>query len=154
MFRHCRAGTRTSSVRDWDDITPVWVHLQSLWRSTPIAVGGLTTFTPLLLLEQSGRDYGLRIVFRAEHLETADNTVNHTLRGPREVLRAFGEAAACGCDFGGCAALALARCPTAPTDDTATLSLRTPVVTGRTFSRTLYSWVLVPRRARTQGAHA
>jgi hypothetical protein len=137
-----------------DDITPVWLQLESLWRATPVAIGGLTTSTPLLLLEQSGRDHGLRIVFRAEHRAIAGGAVNHTLRGPRAVLRAFGAAAERGGDFSACAAQAMVRCPMDPAGGIATISLRTPAATGRAGDRALYSWVLAPRRPRTLGAHA
>lgn len=135
------------------DITPVWSQLQALWRDAPAAIGGLTTFTPLMLLEQSGRDHGLRVMFRAEHRGAADGGTAHALSGPREVLRAFGLAAERGTDFGACSARAMLRCP-ASADGKATATLRTPTPTHGVNDRTLYSWVLAPRHARTNGAHA
>lgn len=126
-----------------DDITPVWSHLVELWRKRPVAIAGLTTLTPLLLLEQSARDHGLRVAFRAEHRLGSDGALVHALQGPEAVIDAFGATASRSRDpdFGACMARAIVRCP-AGARASATASLRTA---GGASDTTLYSWVLAPR---------
>ena len=65
-----RRGLPTYAIGD--DITPVWRQINDLWRKRPVAISGLTSLTPLLLLEQSARDHGLRAVSRERHPATAD----------------------------------------------------------------------------------
>src|SRR5690606_4696928 len=83
---------------EWD-VTPAWLRVVERWREAPVAVAGLTSHTPLLLLEQSARDHGLRVVFRSEHRPTGDGTLTHLLQGPEEVLAFFYEAVVSGFDY-------------------------------------------------------
>lgn len=134
-----------------DDITPVWAQLVELWRTTPVPIAGLTTHTPLLLLEQSGRDHGLRTIFRAEHRPGDDGQITHSLSGAPEIIAAFRLAARREPGFGTCLAHAFAQCPAQP-GERESRSLRTPANGPPTG--TLYSWVLAPRNALSQGAIA
>src|SRR5690606_13885636 len=84
-------GLKTLSVTD--DITPVWAEVVAKWRRTPAAIAGLTSHMPLLLLEQSGRDHGLRVVYRGEHKSDSRGFFLHTLDGPEFMLQAFHKAA-------------------------------------------------------------
>lgn len=129
------------------DMTPVWNRVIELWRKQPVAIAGLTTLTPLLLLEQSARDYGLRVAFRAEHRSGADGVLVHALQGPKAVIDAFSATAPHDADFGACVARAIVRCP-AETRPTQTASVRTAETVD---DAPLYSWVLAPRRPQ-QGA--
>lgn len=127
-----------------DDITPVWAQLVEKWRRTPVAIAGLTSYVPLLLLEQSGRDHGLRVVFRAEHKAAADGAVVHTLDGPEPMLRAFRKAAAQRSNFGSCMAGVIGLCLQDP-GQPAKVSLRTPATGENRIDAPLYSWVIAPR---------
>lgn len=145
-----RLGVPTFAIEG--DITPVWVRLIELWRSTPIAVGGLTTLTPLLLLEQSGRDHGLRVEFRAEHQLGRDGLLVNALSGAPEAIGAFRLSARRGRDYGACVARALVQCPVARGQiDSAVVQTPAPARMGRT---PLYSWVLAPRQALSRGIRA
>lgn len=145
-----RLGLPTFGIEG--DITPAWTSLVELWRTMPVAVGGLTTLTPLLLLEQSGRDHGLRVAFRAEHRSGRNGLVHHALSGPPDAIGAFGLSARRGRDYGACIAHALIQCPAVPGDRDAA-SLQTPA-DARVATVPLYSWVLAPRQAHSRGTHA
>jgi hypothetical protein len=50
------------------DITELWQdELQGRWKSTNVAIAGLTERPALFMLEQLAWDYGLRVVYQAEH---------------------------------------------------------------------------------------
>lgn len=145
-----RLGLPTFGIEG--DITPTWIRLVELWRSTPVAVGGLTTLTPLLLLEQSGRDHGMRVAFRAEHRPGRNGLVDHAFSGPSDAIGAFTLSARRGRDYGACVARALVACPAAPGARDAA-SLQTPA-SARMGTAPLYSWVLAPRQAHSRGTRA
>ncbi|MXS84412.1 hypothetical protein ABO04_00400 [Nitrosomonas sp. HPC101] len=131
------------------DITPVWLHVVQLWRNMPVAIGGLTSQTPLLLLEQSARDYGLRVRFRGEHHPAGQNMVSHLLEGPGDILHAFEAGTIHGADYGTCMAHALIHCPMATShQQTARLQITT-TANDRTELAPLYSWIMVPREQGT-----
>lgn len=75
--RHREARTFRRRAAQWDaairgtldgDITEIWQNdLSVLWKSKPAAIAGLTERPALFLLEQLGRDYGMRVFFQAEH---------------------------------------------------------------------------------------
>ncbi len=66
-FGAAAAGKGLTTFAIGDDVTPVWRHVNDLWRKRPVAISGLTTLTPLVLLEQSARDHGLRVASRERH---------------------------------------------------------------------------------------
>jgi hypothetical protein len=141
------AGVRHRGLKTFGvtgDITPVWAELVAKWRRGPAAIAGLTSYMPLLLLEQSGRDHGLRVVFRAEHKVAADGAIMHTLDGPEPMLRAFCKAAEQRINFGSCIASVISLCPE-DTGQRAQASLRTPATEGSGTDMPLYSWVIAPR---------
>jgi len=50
------------------DITDLWFHeLHAVWKKQPVGIAGMTAHGPLFCLERLGWDYGMRVVFRAEH---------------------------------------------------------------------------------------
>lgn len=131
-----------------DDITPVWAALVAKWRRTPAAIAGLTSHTPLLLLEQSARDHGLRVVFRGEHKPDSDGSFVHTLVGPELMLQAFRKAAEQRINFGSCMAGVIGLCPQ-DAGQPAKVSLRAPATEGNRIDTPLYSWVIAPRPLAT-----
>ncbi|MGY0632803.1 hypothetical protein [Luteimonas sp. A478] len=134
------------------DITPVWQQLLQLWRTAPRAIGGLTSLTPLLLLEQSARDHGLRVVFRSEHHPDGRGTVTHSLQGAEDILHAFDAGVAHGADYGACMAHAMVRCP-ANGGRPGTVRLQsTTTANRRADAASLHAWVMAPRPAFKQGS--
>jgi hypothetical protein len=135
-------GLETLGVTD--DITSVWAGLVAQWRRAPVAIAGLTSHMPLLLLEQSGRDHGLRVVFRGEHKPDSDGSFVHTLDGPELMLRAFHIAVEQQTNFGSCMAHVIGLCPR-DTGRSAKVSLRTLATEENRIDAPLYSWVIAPR---------
>ena len=94
-----RAGQWSAPVRAIEgDITDFWVsELQGRWMSTPVAIAGLTERSALFMLEQLAWDYGLRVVFHAEHDSTGQQTVAHRIvRSADSSLKSQLEAAGAG----------------------------------------------------------
>jgi hypothetical protein len=52
---------------DAGDVTRLYEEFDLLWRSRPLAIGGITQFGPMLVLEQLGSERGLRTALRVEH---------------------------------------------------------------------------------------
>ena len=68
------------------DLTQFWYeHLNAVWEKEPVAIAGLTKFGPLFCLEQLGRTYGARRVYRGDHLYE-QGKVSHKLNGPEKML--------------------------------------------------------------------
>ena len=62
------------------DITDLWqTELQALWKQAPVTIAGLTERPALFLLEQLGWDYGLRVVYQAEHGAPEPNGTEHRI---------------------------------------------------------------------------
>lgn len=87
-----RLGTYTQGIADevftFDgDLTRLWQdELRLQWPNGPRPIGGLTTSSARLVLEQLGRDHGARIVFSADHRRDGRN-VWHQLVGNDDHLR-------------------------------------------------------------------
>ncbi|OPH81498.1 hypothetical protein B2M20_17340 [Nitrobacter vulgaris] len=137
------------------DITPVWLRVVQLWRNTPAAIAGLTSRTPLLLLEQSARDYGLRVVWRGEHRLAESGMITHSLEGPKGMLRTFERGVVHGADYDICIAHALISGPMVfGRDQDARLETVT-TANGSTDAAPLYSWIIARRNhAFERGATA
>lgn len=80
-----RIGVRTQALLD-GDVTNAYLTLDRLWRHRPSAIAGLTQFGPMLVLEQLGRERGLRVALRVEHAVRADGTLAHTMTGAPDTL--------------------------------------------------------------------
>jgi hypothetical protein len=76
------AGTPVHTIPD-GDITQIWLsHIGPAWRSSPVAIAGLTARPALFCLEQLALASGLRVVFHAEHVVQAGGDTEHAvLRG-------------------------------------------------------------------------
>jgi hypothetical protein len=60
------------------DITDLWLdELEGRWKSSHVAIAGLTERPALFMLEQLGWDYGLRVVYQAEHEANAEGRAQH-----------------------------------------------------------------------------
>lgn len=76
--RASHLGCRTHAIEG--DITDLWqAELKTLWGRAPAAIAGLTERPALFLLEQLGWDYGLRVVYQAEHESTASGSAFHAI---------------------------------------------------------------------------
>lgn len=69
------------------DLTQFWVEeLNSIWEKEPVAIAGLTEFGPLFCLEQLGRTYGARKVYRGDHHYEQQGKITHKLNGPEKMI--------------------------------------------------------------------
>jgi len=60
----------------------VWMNaIEPRWKGGRAAVGGLTTLPALFSLELLGRDYGMGVIYCAEHRPNADRFVHRVLIG-------------------------------------------------------------------------
>jgi hypothetical protein len=87
--RHAEAREFRQRAAHWDarirgtldgDITEIWQNdLSVAWKKKPQALAGLTERPALFLLERLSWDYGLRVVFEAEHESTGKGNWNHSI---------------------------------------------------------------------------
>lgn len=69
------------------DPTVFWnEELREIWQTMPVAVAGVTNFRPMFVLQQLGRSYGTRVVYRGEHTFAENGQVNHHVEGPSKML--------------------------------------------------------------------
>lgn len=127
------------------DMTRFWYDdLYHLWKTSPVAIAGLTAHGPMFCFEQLGRDRGLKLVFRAEH-RVGPACVDHELFGPLRMLSgsmAVGEARE---RWPACMADVIAECPSGRTEFTSTRAVTAVPgsITGAGRDA-LYSWVIAP----------
>jgi hypothetical protein len=70
------------------DVTAVWYHdLYPRWQREAVAIAGLTAHGPIFCLERLAWDFGMRVVFRAEHRTPRPGSVEHVLSGPPTMLQ-------------------------------------------------------------------
>jgi len=87
------------------DITDLWFNdLDLRWEKGPASIAGLTTRESLFCLDLLARDRGMRVVFRADHRFLPGGGLEHTVSGPREMLRHAVTLSDNGADWGGRAA--------------------------------------------------
>ncbi len=69
------------------DLTQFWYNeLNQIWEKEPVAIAGLTEFGPLFCLEQLGRTYGARKVYRGDHHYEQQGKITHKLSGPENMV--------------------------------------------------------------------
>jgi hypothetical protein len=123
------------------DITELWqTELQGRWREMPVAIAGLTERPALFLLERLSWDYGMRVVYQAEHETNGRGQVSHDVvrsesRGLKSQLEAAGKAWAAMLTGSG----DVSSQDTTPTSAAMAASLDEPVK--------LYSWIIAPKPA-------
>ena len=59
------------------DVTRWYEALDLEWRTSPVAIAGVTQFGPMFVLERLGAERGLRIALRVVHRPQADGTLRH-----------------------------------------------------------------------------
>jgi hypothetical protein len=128
------------------DMTDLWFHdLYGRWKQGPAAIAGLTAHGPLFCLERLAWDQGgMRVVFRGEHKFLPDGQLEHSLKGPKSMVRL-----AAGLEAGGEWTRLMANVVTNCPADRAEIIQATIVApaTGHTnHSEDLISWVIAPFR--------
>lgn len=69
------------------DPTDFWnEELREIWQTMPVAVAGVTNYRPMFFLQQLGRTYGTRVVYRGEHNFVDNGQVSHRVEGPSKML--------------------------------------------------------------------
>ena len=69
------------------DLTAFWnEELREIWQTMPVAVAGVTNFRPMFCLQQLGRTYGTRVVYRGEHAFVDNGQISHRVEGPDRML--------------------------------------------------------------------
>jgi hypothetical protein len=71
---------------DDGDVTRAYEHLDLCWRSERFAVGGMTQFGPMLVVEQLARDRDLRVALRIAHASLPDGTLAHRITAAPETV--------------------------------------------------------------------
>jgi hypothetical protein len=142
-------GARVDAVDS--DLGSFWMNtLEPALKEGPLTLAGLTAGAPLFCVELLCRDYGLRTVYRIEHVLVPDARVQHTITGPAS-LSAWTEAlAAAGAEWPAVAAAVAAdaarRAP--PELSIELLDLRAHAH----GALSLFSWMLAPPRVGAASA--
>lgn len=139
-----------SVVPTLGDITDFWLtDLSTAWRTSPVAIAGLTAHGPLFCLERLAWDHGLRVVFRGVHRFHDSRHVEHALAGPFRTV-ASAHSALMRDDWPVHVARLLNSCGDTP--DTASTTVRSVLTNdcAGDIDDTLFSWVIAPRQAPRQ----
>ena len=129
------------------DMTDLWVNdLCDCWKNAPSAIAGLTAHGPLFCLEHLAWDYGMRVVFRAEHTYLPNDRIEHVLSGPESLLGQAANLNDCGPNWGSRVARMVARCPGNRVKLTAaTVMIAAPAQAQTTDEQgSLFSWIIAP----------
>jgi hypothetical protein len=123
-------------------LTAFWYDdLYYRWRKGPAAIAGMTPVHVALYLQLLGQDAGLRLVLRAQHLQTAGGRIEHRLSGPRSVLAQAATLFDVGRDWPRAAAELIRLTPARLSDTT---SLTVSSAAGSGLREPLVSWVMAP----------
>jgi hypothetical protein len=126
------------------DMTRLWFDdVYHRWKQAPIAIAGLTAHGPLFCFERLAWDQGLRVVFRAEHGDTASGVPNHVVSGPLS-MHADARAALARGDWPAAMADVVTRCPRGKAEIGAFAVGAAGMDGTRATDTTLYSWVIAP----------
>jgi hypothetical protein len=125
------------------DMTRFWYDdLYYLWRQQPAAIAGITAHGALFCLERLAWEQRLRVVYRGEHVSSADGRVAHRFAGPAPLLRAAAGAAT-EPEWAAALAEVLTQCPGGRTVPGARQAV-TARAAGVPAPEALYSWVIAP----------
>lgn len=142
-----RAGHLGAALRIISgDITELWQNeLRTHWKTTPTAIAGLTERPALFLLERLAWDYGLRVVFEAEHeADGRGHASHHVIRTADPSLTP--ELNAAGRRWPNVLADALLAGSHAPASDFKPSNAAMAAHYGESTDK-LYSWIIAPRTA-------
>lgn len=127
------------------DMTRFWYDdLYHQWKTSPVAIAGLTVHGPMFCFEQLGHDHGLKLVFRAEH-RVGPAGVDHELSGPSSMLGASMAVSEARERWPACMADVIAECPSGRAESSSARAVTS--VPGRITHAerdALYSWVIAP----------
>ena len=139
-------GARTEGFEA--DITDIWFRDLSLrWEQARVPMAGLTAHGPLFCLERWGWDHGLRVIYRTRHERLEGGRSEHTIHGPRTVVRRVREALNAGGSWSRQVARPMTSCPPDETESIAD-HLITPGESDIDPDEPLFSWVIAPYRPR------
>jgi hypothetical protein len=126
-------------------MTDLWFHdLYARWKKGPAAVAGLTAHGPIFCLERLAWDQGMRVTFRGEHKVLSVGEVEHSLSGPRKMLRDAANLSDNGKSWGARIARLVAGCPVGRGQDSK-VRIKTIMPNSADLdSETLISWVIAP----------
>ncbi len=69
------------------DITALWARdLRAQWSAGGGAIAGMTSARSLFCLEQLAKDHWMRVVIRAEHMDSGGHDIAHRLTAPAPVI--------------------------------------------------------------------
>ena len=98
-----RRGARVDAVGA--DLGTFWMStLEPELKHGPVMLAGLTAGAPLFCLELLCRDYGLRTVYRIEHVRAPDGRVRHALAGDPGLAASIDRLVIAGADWPAAAA--------------------------------------------------
>lgn len=82
--KHC--GANVHAIRG--EVHDLWSDdLYHRWKSSPVAIAGMTTYVPMFRLATMARDAHMRVIYRAHHMvEDAAGGGEHEVFGPRVAL--------------------------------------------------------------------
>jgi hypothetical protein len=137
------------------DITPFWFNDLSLrWQRIPAVVAGVTGHGPLFVLEQLARDYGMRVIVRAEHRRAANGSTLHELSGPGHWVAQMA-ALSSACDWTKPIGAALTQCAIEPCSVAHLIVAHPSTVhpaSGSGDVEPLFSWLIGPGSGRSKAS--
>ena len=150
LFEVEAVGRGASALAIGDDAGSVWMNaIEPRWKlgpeHGPAAVAGLTGRASLFCLELLARDYGMGVVYRAEHAPAADGSVLHVITAPGQLSEWESRLNAAGKHWGAVAAAMALSCPAALLADPG-IDLLDPAQPSRVAGPSLFSWVIAPTK--------
>jgi hypothetical protein len=128
------------------DAGSVWMNqIEPRWKHGPAVVAGLTGRASLFCLELLARDYGMGVVYRAEHSPAPGGGIRHSITGPERLAKWESRLTLAGKRWSALAAEMAMSCPEAlaPDPGIGLLDLGQP---SRIVEPSLFSWVIAPAR--------
>jgi hypothetical protein len=129
-----------------DDLGLVWMkEIEPRWKRGRAVVAGLTGRASLFCLELLARDYGMGVVYRAEHSPTSGGGIRHIVTGPNGLSEWERHLTATGKRWGAVAAAMALDCAETlePDPGIGLVDLAQPPWT---TEPSLFSWVIAPAR--------
>lgn len=126
------------------DAGGAWMNeIEPRWKRGPAAIAGLTGRASLFCLELLARDYGMGVVYCAEHSLAASGVVHRVIAGRDQVSQWESRLAAAGNRWGAVAVAMAMSCPKTPTPVPRVdlLDLTQP---SSTATPSVFSWVMGP----------
>lgn len=119
-------------------------EIEPPWKRGPAVVAGLTDRASLFFFELLARDYGMGIVYRAEHSQTAAG-IRHVITGPQRLTEWESRLTAAGKHWSKVAAAMATSCPEALPPDPG-IALLDPAEPSGFARPSLFSWVIAPAK--------